>query len=74
MSMLKDEVLCVGNNHVYNPHVQTCQCGQEQWPQPGRSTLQKGWQCPQCAAIHGPHVNTCENCLSKGEVLEKSHV
>jgi len=22
----------------------------------------KGWQCPKCNNVYGPHVNACENC------------
>lgn len=70
-SHMDKEVLCQGGVHMYDPHVQVCQCGEEQFPQPGRKGIQQGWMCPQCGTIYAPHVSTCEKCLEKGEVLRK---
>lgn len=68
---MPEEMLCEGEIHVYNPHVQVCQCGKERWPQPGRKNMAQGWMCPQCGVIYAPQVTTCEQCKTKGEMLRK---
>lgn len=34
-----------------------CQCRRAKLPEPSR-----GWECPKCNRIYGPHVNECREC------------
>lgn len=27
----------------------------------------KGWECPKCGAVYGPHIESCKHCVPKDE-------
>lgn len=33
-------------------------------PEPNFGYINYGWICPKCGAVYGPHISTCQRCLT----------